>query len=93
MRVVWFSLMGLIAIYGLPDALYRCFDLNQCLARQHTPAMMMWMVTRLACHGFAQKLFVAARVAMGFFAVLGVGFFDNIKKGQGAFEKTTPCKV
>lgn len=68
---------------------------------------LMWMVTRWACYGFVQKVLwlVAARVAMGFFAVLGVGFFNNIKKGvfayvdafltpcKGAFEKTTPCKV
>ena len=43
-------------------------------------------------------------VVMGFFAVWGVGFLDDIKKGftyvyafltpcKGAFEKTTPCKV
>lgn len=48
---------------------------------------LMWMVTArwACCHGFVQKLFVAARVAMGFFAVLGVGFLDNIKKGVFAY--------
>ena len=45
------------------------------------------MVMRWACYGFVQKVLwlVAARVAMGFFAVLGVGFLDNIKKGVFAY--------
>jgi len=108
-------LFHLIAIYALPSWLYGYFDLNQVLAvhsasKQHTSNKairllgLMWMVTRWACYGFVQKVLVAARVVMGFFAVCGVSgqykkrvhvcvCLETLTPCKGAFEKTTPCKV
>lgn len=102
------SLMGLIAIYGLPSRLYSDFDLNQCLAHSASmkhasdKAMMllglMWMVARWACYGFVQKVLwlVAARWrGNGLFCCLGCGVSGQYKKRVHVcvcLETLTPCK-
>ena len=96
--------MGLIAIYGLPSRLCSDFDLNQCLAHSASmkhasdKAMMllglMWMVARWAwlCSKSALARCCSLPCSNGLFCCLGCGVSERYKKGERAFEKTTPCK-